>query len=65
LIRNAVGPQEVEDNRRQRVVRMADHFIKFDARRRDIYMKRLKKLLIKKKRVEAMEKVFTREYTLL
>lgn len=64
LIRDAVGPQEGEDNRRQVVVRMADRFVKFDAKRRDIYMKRLKKLLIEKKRVEAMEKVFTRECTL-
>ena len=64
LIRDAVSPQEVEDNRRQGVVQMADRFVKFDARRRDIYMKRLKKLLIKKKRVEAMEKIFTRECTL-
>ena len=61
LIRDAVSPQEV---RRQGVIRMADCFVKFDAGRQDVYMKRLKKLLIEKKRVEAMEKVFTRECTL-
>jgi hypothetical protein len=64
LIRDAVGPQEGEDKSRQVIVQMADRIVKLDAGSRDIYMKRLKKLLIEKKKVEAMEKVFTRECTL-
>ena len=64
LICDAVSLQKMDDNIPQGLVRMADRFLKLNARRQDIYLKRLKKLLIEKKRVEAMEKVFTRECTL-
>ncbi len=64
LIHDAVSPQEVAANKRPRIVRMTDSFVEFDAQRRGVYMKRLKELLIKKKRIEAMEKTFTRECTL-
>ena len=64
LIHNAVSPQQVKSNRRQLVAQIADGFVNFNDKRRDIYMKDLKKLLTRKMRVEAMEKVFTRDCTL-
>jgi hypothetical protein len=43
---------------------MADSFVEFDVRRRHVNMEKLKMALVKKKRIEDMEKTFGRECTL-